>query len=86
MQDMKCEMDAALQSLEMGRCKNMWEMYQHFWRPFGTLLTDMEKGGMMVNRCADVLCWMCQGCEGLHGLLTALEAGHGGEQVGTVQL
>ena len=43
-------MDAALQRLEMGRCKNMWEMYQHFWRPFGTLLTDMEKEGMMVNR------------------------------------
>lgn len=47
---MKCEMDPALQPLEMGRCRNMWEMYKDFWRPFGELLTDMEKEGMMVNR------------------------------------
>ena len=45
-------MDADLQ-LEMGRCSNMWEMYQDFWRPFGELLTDMEKKGMMVNRWVD---------------------------------
>ena len=84
MQDMACEMDAALQKLEMGRCSNMWEMYQDFWRPFGALLTDMEKEGMMVNRWAQQLHRMCEGCEGMHGLLTDLKAGHGGEQVGTV--
>lgn len=56
MQIMKCEMDPALQPLEMGRCRNMWEMYKDFWRPFGELLTDMEKEGMMVNRWAEQLC------------------------------
>ena len=47
---MTCEMDAALQDWEVGRSNNMWEMYQALWRPFGELLTDMEKQGMMVNR------------------------------------
>lgn len=30
---------------------NMWHMYQRYWKPFGKLLTDMEKEGMLVNRC-----------------------------------
>lgn len=29
----------------------MWDLYEKFWRPFGELLTDMEKEGMLVNRC-----------------------------------
>ena len=86
MQAMACEMDAALKDMEGGRCSNMWEMYKAFWRPFGALLTDMEKEGMMVNRWAVQLCWMCEGCEGMHGLLADLAAGHDGDQVGMVWL
>ena len=29
----------------------MWEMYRHYWAPFGELLTDMEREGILVNRC-----------------------------------
>jgi len=29
----------------------MWDLYQQYWKPFGELLTDMEKEGMMVDRC-----------------------------------
>jgi hypothetical protein len=42
---------------------NMWQMYVRYWKPFGELLTDMEKEGMLVNRCAlpnaqiHLLCW-----------------------------
>jgi len=25
-------------------------MYERYWRPFGELLTDMEREGMLVNR------------------------------------
>ena len=31
---------------------SMWEMYLRYWQPFGELLTDMEREGMLVNRCA----------------------------------
>ena len=34
---------------------NMWHMYERYWRPFGKLLTDMEKEGMLVNRCEQLL-------------------------------
>ena len=30
---------------------SMWQMYERYWMPFGKLLTDMEKEGMLVNRC-----------------------------------
>lgn len=30
---------------------SMWEMYLRYWQPFGELLTDMEREGMLVNRC-----------------------------------
>lgn len=30
----------------------MWNLYQDYWKPFGELLTNMEKEGMMVDRCA----------------------------------
>ena len=30
----------------------MMDMYKKYWQPFGLLLTDMEKEGMSVNRCA----------------------------------
>ena len=29
----------------------MWEMYLRYWQPFGELLTDMEREGMLVDRC-----------------------------------
>ncbi len=28
----------------------LWDLYQDYWKPFGELLTDMEKEGMMVDR------------------------------------
>lgn len=31
---------------------NMLDFYNDYWKPFGELLTDMEKLGMLVNRCA----------------------------------
>ena len=34
---------------------NMWHMYERYWQPFGKLLTDMEKEGMLVNRCEAVV-------------------------------
>lgn len=30
----------------------MWNLYCDYWRPFGELLTNMEREGMMVDRCA----------------------------------
>ena len=30
---------------------SMWEMYLRYWQPFGELLTDMEREGMLVDRC-----------------------------------
>jgi len=43
---------------------NMWHMYERYWQPFGKLLTDMEKEGMLVNRCAAVvLCLVCRSPE-----------------------
>ena len=29
---------------------SMWDMYQRYWQPFGELLTDMEREGMLVDR------------------------------------
>ena len=29
----------------------MLDFYNDFWKPFGELLTDMEKEGFLVNRC-----------------------------------
>lgn len=28
----------------------MWDLYQKFWQPFGGLLVDMERAGMLVDR------------------------------------
>lgn len=33
---------------------SMWDMYCRYWRPFGELLTDMEREGMLVNRSVSV--------------------------------
>ncbi|KAK9806725.1 hypothetical protein WJX72_000669 [[Myrmecia] bisecta] len=33
-----------------GSAYTMLDMYHEYWRPFGELLTDMEKSGMMVDR------------------------------------
>ena len=30
---------------------SMWDFYCDHWRPFGELLTDMEREGFLVNRC-----------------------------------
>jgi DNA polymerase-1 len=30
-------------------CKTMWEFYQQHWRPFGALLVQMERNGMLVD-------------------------------------
>ncbi|BDA48148.1 probable DNA polymerase I at C-terminar half [Coccomyxa sp. Obi] len=34
----------------VGEGYTMWDLYQDYWKPFGKLLTDMEKEGMMVDR------------------------------------
>ena len=28
----------------------MWDLYEKFWQPFGGLLVDMERAGMLVDR------------------------------------
>jgi hypothetical protein len=33
-----------------GEHYSMWDMYQRYWQPFGELLTDMEREGMLVDR------------------------------------
>lgn len=33
---------------------SLWHMYERYWRPFGELLTDMEREGMLVNRCPEL--------------------------------
>ena len=43
-------MDAAVLQATGDRQIRMSEMYTKYWRPFGLLLTDMEKEGMSVNR------------------------------------
>ena len=34
-----------------GQGYSMWDLYRDYWQPFGLLLTDMERQGMMVDRC-----------------------------------
>lgn len=46
----ECTMDAAIVRDVHPDGYNMWGFYQRYWRPFGELLTDMEKEGMLVNR------------------------------------
>jgi DNA polymerase I len=29
---------------------SLWHMYQRYWQPFGDLLTEMEKEGMLVDK------------------------------------
>lgn len=36
----------------VGEGYTMWNLYCDYWMPFGELLTDMEREGMMVDRCA----------------------------------
>lgn len=40
----------------VGEGYTMWDLYQDYWKPFGELLTDMEKEGMMVDRCVHLGC------------------------------
>ena len=45
-----CDPDPAIaQALGISRI-TMMDFYRKFWLPFGELLTDMEKEGMLVNR------------------------------------
>ena len=46
-----CVMDAQIQKATGNRPITMFDMYGKYWRPFGLLLTEMEKEGMTVNRC-----------------------------------
>ena len=32
-----------------GSGSNMWNFYEQYWRPFGVLLTDMERKGILVD-------------------------------------
>ncbi len=34
----------------VGEGYTMWDLYCDYWRPFGELLTEMERKGMMVDR------------------------------------
>lgn len=48
--DTACSLDPAIQeALDVGTF-TMLDFYESYWRPFGELLTDMEKYGMLVNR------------------------------------
>ncbi len=48
--DTACNPDPAIhETLGLG-AYNMLDFYNDYWRPFGELLTDMEKLGMLVNR------------------------------------
>jgi DNA polymerase-1 len=31
-------------------CATMWDFYQQYWKPFGELLVDMERNGMLVDK------------------------------------
>ena len=35
---------AAYEGLE-----NMWDLYKKYWRPFGEILTNMEREGIKIN-------------------------------------
>ena len=52
MQDTACNPDQVLQkALNIaGKQYSMLDFYSDFWKPFGELLTDMEKEGFLVNR------------------------------------
>lgn len=45
-----CVMDASICAVLGTQNATMWDLYQQFWCPFGELLTNMEKEGMLVNR------------------------------------
>lgn len=50
--DTPCSVDPAIGSaLGLADSYTMMDFYEDNWRPFGELLTDMEKLGMLVNRC-----------------------------------
>lgn len=36
--------------VEFEDLKSIWDIYRNYWRPFGELLTDIEKRGIKVNR------------------------------------
>ncbi len=35
---------------EFRNCATMWDFYLQYWRPFGELLVDMERNGMLVDK------------------------------------
>ena len=52
-QDTACHPDPVIQeALSIAEKQySMLDFYNDFWKPFGELLTDMEKEGFLVNRC-----------------------------------
>jgi len=63
---MPCEPDPAIQEalgIQDGDF-NMMDFYDEFWKPFGELLTDMEKEGMLVDRCYSFTWLLLRVCEG----------------------
>lgn len=46
-----CSLDPAIGAALGAEVLNMRDFYNSYWKPFGELLTDMEKLGMLVNRC-----------------------------------
>lgn len=52
-----CTQDPAI-SKALGITRyTMLDFYEHYWRPFGLLLTDMEKEGILVNRYSLNFAW-----------------------------
>ncbi len=52
MQERVCEINPPVaQACNMQPGWTMWDLYQKFWQPFGGLLVDMERAGMLVDRC-----------------------------------
>ena len=45
-----CQLDPAIRGVLDVEVDTMLDFYENYWKPFGELLTDMEKVGMLVNR------------------------------------
>jgi len=43
------ELEARLSRMEWLRTRSLFDFYTEYWRPFGELLTDMERAGVMVD-------------------------------------
>src|SRR5207302_138673 len=43
-------LEEKLKSMTWQGGKNMWDFYWAYWRPFGEMLTDMERAGFYVRK------------------------------------